>query len=159
MLEMSGNGTDLYPTGRVAVFSNAVLFQAGTPLYKQMPGTDYAWHELTLKLTPGVDYRAAVQEILKTVQTIYESYKGQIEQQHRSLESWIDSSLDSPEIQSNLQLVDAGFVLLIRFPVIIRQSWEIDDKVTHAVLQLTSNDPNIKSVVAGAPTIKAAVRG
>ncbi|HEY2017890.1 MAG TPA: hypothetical protein VGH38_30510, partial [Bryobacteraceae bacterium] len=43
MMEMAGSGTDLYPTGRVAVFSNAVLFQAGTPLYKQMPGTEYIW--------------------------------------------------------------------------------------------------------------------
>jgi hypothetical protein len=50
-MELAGSGIEMNPTGRVAVFSNAVLFQAGTPLYKQMPGTGYAWHELIVKLS------------------------------------------------------------------------------------------------------------
>jgi hypothetical protein len=57
MMELAGTGSELNPTGRVAVFSNAVLFQAGTPLYKQIPGTRFAWHELTLKLTDGANYK------------------------------------------------------------------------------------------------------
>src|SRR5581483_11500086 len=46
MMELVGSGTELHSTGRVAVFANSVLFQTGTPLYKQLPGTEYAWHEL-----------------------------------------------------------------------------------------------------------------
>ena len=91
--ELAGSGTDLYHSGRVAVFSNAVLFQATTPLYKQLPGTEYLWHELTVKLAPDVDYRPAVQALLKSVQSVYDGYRQQIEQQHRQLESWMDSSL------------------------------------------------------------------
>lgn len=42
LMELAGTGLDLYPTGRIVVFSNSVLFQAGTPLFKQVPGTEYA---------------------------------------------------------------------------------------------------------------------
>jgi hypothetical protein len=160
MQEMAGSGTDLYPTGRVAVFSNAVLFQAGTPLYKQMPGTDYAWHELTIKLSADIDYRPAAAEILKTTQSVYDGYRGTIEQQHKSLEAWIDTAIDTPAIQSNLQLVDGGGLQLwIRFPVMIRQASAIDDKMTESLLSLIASNPNVKSAVAAPPVIKAAVKG
>lgn len=159
MLEMAGSGTDLYPTGRVAVFSNAVLFQAGTPLYKQMPGTEYAWHELTVKLSPDADYRAAVDEILKAVQKVYESYKSAIDKQHKNLESWMDSSIDAPDIQSNLQLVDGGPQLWIRYPVTLSESASIDGKMGESLLRLIAGNPAIKTAVSGAPIIRAAVKG
>ena len=159
MLEMAGSGTDLYPTGRVAVFSNAVLFQAGTPLYKQMPGTEYAWHELTVKLSSETDYRPVIEQILKTVKTVYEGYRGNIDRQHKNLESWMDSSIASPEVQSNLQLVDGGLQLWIRYPVIISEAADIDGKMAEALLQLISSNQNLKSAVSGAPIIKAAVKG
>jgi len=159
MLEMAGSGTDLYPTGRVAVFSNAVLFQAGTPLYKQMPGTEYAWHEMTVKLSPDVDYRPVVQEILKAVQGVYEGYKLQIERQHKDLEVWMDSSIDLPGVQSNLQLVDGGLQFWVRFPVIIRKAASIDERMTESMLQLISTNQSVKSAVTAQPVIKAAVKG
>ena len=36
------------------MFSNAVLFQAATPLFKQIPGTEYAWHEVVVTIAPGI---------------------------------------------------------------------------------------------------------
>jgi small-conductance mechanosensitive channel len=159
VMEMAGSGTDLYATGRVAVFSNAVLFQAGTPLFKQMPGTQYAWHELTVKLSPDADYRGAVQEIVKALQGVYESYREQIERQHRKLELWMDSSVDMPGIQSNLLLVDGGLQFWVRFPVVIRQAAAMDEKMTEALLQLIAKDEKVKAAVAAPPVIKAAVKG
>lgn len=75
MMELTGTGTELHPTGRVAVFANSVLFQAGTPLYKQMPGTEYAWHELTVKLKLDTDYRPATDAILNAVTSVYDGYR------------------------------------------------------------------------------------
>ena len=46
LMELAGTGVDIYPTGRIVVFANSVLFQATTPLFKQIPGTEYAWHEV-----------------------------------------------------------------------------------------------------------------
>jgi hypothetical protein len=64
LMELAGTGTSLNPTGRIAVFSNAVLFQAGTPLYKQIPGTEYAWHELIVKLADASDYSKCTQSTM-----------------------------------------------------------------------------------------------
>ncbi len=53
LMELAGTGVDLFPTGRIVVFSNSVLFQAATPLFKQIPGTEYTWHEVAITLTRG----------------------------------------------------------------------------------------------------------
>jgi small-conductance mechanosensitive channel len=159
VMELAGSGTDLYPSGRIAVFSNAVLFQASTPLFKQMPGTDYLWHEMTVKLAPDADYRPAVQAMLKSVQDVYAGYSQQIDQQHQRLESWMDLSFDTPGIQSSLQLVDGGPQFWSRFPVLIRQTREIDDRMTQSLLQAIANDPKVKAAVSAAPVIKASVKG
>jgi len=57
LMELAGTGIDLYPTGRVVMFSNSVLFQAAMPLFKQIPGTEYAWHEVVASLNPGSNYK------------------------------------------------------------------------------------------------------
>jgi len=49
------------------VFSNAVLFQAGTPLYKQIPGTEYTWHEVAVLIAPDGDHRLAQARLLAAV--------------------------------------------------------------------------------------------
>jgi small-conductance mechanosensitive channel len=159
MLELAGSGTDLYPSGRVAVFSNAVLFQAGTPLYKQLPGTEYLWHEMTVKLNQESDYQPAIDAMLKTVQGVYEQYRKQIERQHQVVESWMDTSLDIPGVQSSLQLVDGGPQFWARFPVLIRQTTETDNRMTEALLKTIASDPKVKAAVISAPIVKAAVKG
>lgn len=159
VMELAGSAADLYPSGRVAVFSNAVLFQAGTPLYKQIPGTRYGWHELTVKLAADGDYRPAVQEIVQTLKKVYESYGEQVERQHKSLSVWMDSALDSPDVRSNVQFLDGGLQLWVRFPVILRQAAVIDEKMSEAMAQLIASDEKVKAVVSSPPVIKAAVKG
>src|SRR5581483_75221 len=56
VMEMSG-GLAPRPTGRVVAFSNAVVFQAGSGMFKQIPGTKFLWHEITLTLDSKADYR------------------------------------------------------------------------------------------------------
>ena len=112
-----------------------------------------------MKLVPDADYRPAVQALLQSVQSVYDGYRQQIEQQHRQLESWMDSSLAPPEIQSNLQLVDGGLQFWARFPVLIRHTTATDDRMTESLLQTIAFDPKIKEVVVSPPVIKAAVKG
>ena len=61
LMELSGTGIDLYPTGRVVVFSNSVMFQAA-PFFKQLPGTAYAWHEVAVTLAPDANSAAGGEE-------------------------------------------------------------------------------------------------
>ncbi len=159
VMELAGSGTELQPTGRVAVFSNAILFQAGTPLYKQLPGTEYAWHELTAKLGETADYRKAASAILALIEKVYEGYRLKIEQQQRSVEGWMSAQLGTPAVESRLILVENGLQLLVRFPVEIREASGIDQQVTEALLKLMHEDESVKGAVTAPPAIKAAVKG
>jgi hypothetical protein len=105
------------------------------------------------------EYQAAVDEILKAMQEVYEGYGAQVERQHKSLELWMDSSLDSPGVQSNVQFLDGGLQLWVRFPVILRQAAAIDQKMSEALLQLIASDEKVKAAVSSPPVIRAAVRG
>jgi Mechanosensitive ion channel len=159
MMELAGSGTELQSTGRVAVFSNAVLFQAGTPLYKQMPGTEYAWHELIVKLTDGADYSMVCGAITKEIQKVYDGYRASIERQHLLVQNWMQASIDSPGVETRLQFNAGALQLWARFPVQIRQASEADEKLTEALFDLMAKNPAIKSAVASTPVIQASVRG
>jgi hypothetical protein len=67
-------------------------FQAGTPLYKQVPGTGYARHELTVKLADNADYKMVCDAFMKEIQTVYEGYRVSIERQHQTMQNWMQSS-------------------------------------------------------------------
>jgi small-conductance mechanosensitive channel len=159
LMELAGSGAALNPTGRVAVFSNAVLFQAGTPLYKQIPGTEYAWHELTIKLNEASDFKAVSNAVIKELDTIYAAYKPQLDQQHRAIQSLMETSIEAPALESRLQYSGGAFEFWARIPVLIKHAAETDEKMTQALVALVAKDPEIKSAIAASPVIQASVRG
>ncbi len=159
MMELAGQGTDLNPTGRVVVFSNAVLFQAGTPLYKQLPGTEYAWHELIVKLSQTANYKAAIDAILKLVDSIYEQYRASIEEQHQAVERSLQASMESPTIHSRVQFADGGLQLLVRFPVEMQERSRVTEQLTKEFLGLMQDEPGMKDAITAVPVIQASVKG
>ena len=158
MMELTGSGAELHPTGRVAVFANSVLFQAGTPLYKQVPGTEYAWHELTIKLKPSTDYLVATQAVLNAVNQVYSTYKSRIEEQHRRVESWMDTPIAAPQIESRLQLAD-GLQFAVLYPVEIRNAGPTDGKIVQNVLEVIHSQPSVAEAIDGSPTVRAVIKG
>lgn len=159
MMELAGSGTELQPTGRVAVFANSVLFQSGTPLYRQVPGAEYGWHELSVKLALNNNHGHASERLTNLVETVYDTYKPRIEGQHRQVEAWMDSAIPAPCIDSRLQLVDGGLQLYIRYPVELRQGSAIDQQITQSVVSLMETDEEVKATVIAPPTIRALVKG
>jgi small-conductance mechanosensitive channel len=159
LIELAGTGIDLYPTGRVVVFSNSVLFQATTPLFKQIPGTEYAWHEVVFVMVPGTNHKGVQEKLLATVVKVYEHYRVNIERQQRYIEPRIEMQLKAPSPETKLQFGDAGVELLVRYPVEIRKESVMDEQVTAAVLEVIESDPEIKAAVSGSPKIRAAIRG
>jgi small-conductance mechanosensitive channel len=158
LMELAGTDINLTPTGRIVVFSNAVLFQATTPLFKQIPGTDYTWHEVVLQFAPGANYQMVRQKLEPAVNSVYERYREDFERQHRGLETLLEIQLPVPAVQTKLQLADGGLELLLRYPAELHKAAEMDDEVTHAVLDAMNNSPEIKAAVSGSPRIRAAVR-
>ena len=159
LMELAGVGVDLDPTGRVVVFSNSVLFQAGTPLFKQIPGTEYSWHELVVTLAPGGNYKLVQDKISGAVNSIYERYRERIERQLGSVERQIEIQFKVPKPEARLQLADTGIEFIVRYPVDIRTAAEIDDHVSRAMVDLVNGDPELKNAIAGAPRIRAAIKG
>jgi small-conductance mechanosensitive channel len=159
LMELAGTGVDLFPTGRIVVFSNAVLFQAATPLFKQIPGTEYTWHEVAITLTPGGNYKDAQEKVMKAVNSVYARYKGEIERQYGNVERRIDIQMTAPSPDLRLRFADAGLELSVRFPVEIRRASEVDDEMTRSLLEIVNQDADLKASVAGSPKIRSAVRG
>src|SRR5690606_9937167 len=58
MLELSGQGGAMSPTGRVVAFANSIVFQSSGGLFKQIPGINLAWREITVKLPAEADSTA-----------------------------------------------------------------------------------------------------
>ncbi|HEY2352590.1 MAG TPA: hypothetical protein VGH83_08760 [Candidatus Acidoferrum sp.] len=159
VIELAGTGIDLYPTGRVVVFSNSVLFQATTPLFKQIPGTGYAWHEAVFTLVSGANHQAAQEKLLEAVTSVYEQFRADMERQYSYIERRIEVQLKAPRPETRLQFGDAGLELVLRYPVQIRKEPEMDEQVTRKVLELIQAQPDVQAAVAGSPKIRAAIRG
>lgn len=159
LMELAGTGLDFYPTGRIVVFSNSVLFQAGTPLFKQIPGTEYSWHEVVTMIAPGGNHKAAEDKLVAAVNSVYETYKVEIERQHAGIERRVDIFVQVPRPEARLQFADAGLELLVRYPVELRRAPDIDERMTKTVLELISTDESLKSAVSGTPKIRSAIKG
>jgi small-conductance mechanosensitive channel len=159
MMELAGTGLDFHPTGRIVVFANSVLFQPNTPLFKQLPGTEYTLHEVVVGLSPGANYKAVQEWLLNTVNSVYARFRGEIERQHEAIEARLDIRVTLPATEGRLQLTDGGLEFLVRYPVEIGRAAEIDEDITRAVLETLDKDAGLKAAVPGLPKIRAVVRG
>jgi len=159
LMELAGTGLDFYPTGRIVVFSNAVLFQTGTPLFKQIPGTEYAWHEVVVMIAPQGNHKVAQAKLVAAVDAGYSQYRQEIERQHATIERRVDIQIETPRPEARLQFADAGLELLVRYPVEIRRAPDIDEEMTRRVLQLIETDESLKTAVSGTPKIRSAIKG
>ena len=102
LMELGGNGNDRQPTGRVVVFSNAIVFQPSGNFFKQIPGTDFVWNEVTLTLSPDCDYRLAEKRLLEAVDEVFARYRETIQRQYIEAERSLNMAIDSPKPQSRL---------------------------------------------------------
>ena len=158
LMELAGADINLAPTGRIVVFSNAVLFQATTPLFKQIPGTEYTWHEVVLQISPGANFQLVREKLEPAVNAVYERYREDFESQHRGMETQLEVQLPLPTLQAKLQFADTGLELLLRYPAELRKAAAMDDEVTRAVLDVMRDNAEIKDAITGSPKMRAAVR-
>ncbi len=155
LMELAGTGMDFRPTGRIVVFSNSVLFQAGTPLFRQIPGAEYAWHEMVVALVPEGDHQAVQDKLLGIVEEAYAGHRVEMERQHEVIAQRGEIQVEAPRPETRMQLGDAGLELLVRYPVPIRDAKAVDELVTRKVLDLVGIDPDLKAAVKGTPKIRS----
>lgn len=158
MLELGGTGVDLTPTGRVVAFPNSVLFQAATPMFRQVPGTAFTWHEVAVPLQPTGDHDLVEEKMLEVVTTIYKGYKATLDHQHGLIEQRFEIPFTPLAPKGQLQLTTTGLEAVVRYPVSLRQGNETDDTITRRLIDTFGKNEGLKSSVAGLPIIRSAIR-
>jgi small-conductance mechanosensitive channel len=139
LMEIGGHG-QLGPTGRVVAFANSIVFQVSSGLFKQIPGVNFAWHEISLTLPAGSDYLTAKDKLMTAVTTALKDSRDEILRQTREIERTTASSsgADSqPRVQLNF--AGGGIEAKIRYPVHLSNAAEIDDKVSQELIRVVTD--------------------
>ncbi len=152
LMELAGTGADLHSTGRVAVFSNSVIFQPAA-LIKQAPGTEYTWHSVSTTFTDDVVLEEARRRVSGAVLAVYTKYSQTIQNQQEAFERTANIQLTNPEPVSRARYTDQGVEVLVRYPVELTQMSEVDEEVILAVMHETQKEPALKLSSGGFPKV------
>ncbi len=154
MLELV-SGAEKTASGRVVAFSNSVVFQPNAGLFKQIPGTSFGWHEVTLTVSSDSDYSLAEERLRGVVAGIFSEYRDEMQKQYRYMEKTLTTApTGALEPNSRLHLAASGLEVAIRYPVDLMHASEIDDRVTRELLNMIDGDPKLKQAVSGKPPLR-----
>ncbi|MGB7495910.1 MAG: hypothetical protein WBR26_15530 [Candidatus Acidiferrum sp.] len=157
LMEYASTGPDLYPTGRIVVFPNSVLFQASTPLFKQLPGTRYTWHEVVVPLAAKGDYGLVQKAVDAAIGPVYKEYSLDTLWHRRAFDP-VDLAISAPAPEHRVLLGESGPELVARYPVELNKSAEIDDKITQSLMNQIHANQDLANAVSGMPKIRALVK-
>lgn len=139
-------GAGATPTGRVVAFSNSVVFQPTSGLFKHIPGAAFAWHEVTLSLPRNADFGAIKKNLLGAVEGVLHDYKDQIESVYHQMEKtgilMSDRGL-RPKLE--LHLTTSGIDATIRYPVDLQHASDIDARVSRELLNALERDTKLQT--------------
>jgi small-conductance mechanosensitive channel len=154
---MELDGPESQPTGRVVAFSNSIVFQPGGGVFKQIPGTDFVWHEVKLVLAPDTDYHVAKDRLTQAADAALAANHDSLENQRQLMERNL-SSVSAVELRPGVRLHYAGLGIeaTVRFPVELGKATETDDQVMRELLSALDHEPKLKLVSAEMPVAKAA---
>jgi small-conductance mechanosensitive channel len=154
IMELGGPG-DAQPTGRVVAFSNSIVFQPTAGVFKQIPGTNFIWHELKLTLGAETDYTSAKQRITEAMEAALADYRESMEAQRQSLEISL-GSISPAELRPKVRLhyTSSGIEAVIRFPVELGKASEMDDHVMKEIMAALDREPKLKLIGAEMPAVK-----
>jgi small-conductance mechanosensitive channel len=133
LMELGSKGQS-GPTGRVVAFANSIVFQVASGLFKQIPGVNFAWHELTLTLPAGGDYARIKQNLLEAVTAALTDSREEILRQTREIQrtTATDAGGDA-QPRVTLAFSSTGVEAHIRYPVHLKNAAEIDERVSQEV--------------------------
>ena len=138
LMELSGQGSQS-PTGRVVAFANSIIFQASSGLFKQIPGINLAWHEITLTLPADSDYAAIKVRLIEAVTNVLKEYRDDIVRQTQEIQKTAASgAAGDAQPQVQLRFSVAGVDAVVRYPVQLQHAAEIDERVSRELLNVIS---------------------
>jgi small-conductance mechanosensitive channel len=155
LLELGSGGTDAQPSGRVVAFSNSIVFQPTSSVFRQIPGTSFVWHEINLTFSPEGDYRMVQERIETAVDTALKDHREEMERQMRHMEQTLNS-ISSIELRprTRLHMTASGIEVTVRYPVGLQNAEDIDDRVMREIYTAIDQEPKLKLVGSGTPTLR-----
>ena len=139
LMELSGQGR-LGPTGRVVAFANSIVFQASGGIFKQIPGVNLAWHDITLTLPPKADPSAMKEKLLAAANQVLSEYSEDMARQTREIQK--TTSLHAggeAQAQVQLRFSASGVEALVRYPVQLQRAAEIDERISRELLKVITD--------------------
>ncbi len=150
LMELTGIGADLHPTGRVASFANSIIFQPSA-LMKQAPGMDYVWHSASATIADPADHGKIRERLAGAVERVYNEYRPAIERQHATFERSTNMQTGVPRPVTRANFTDSGLEILIRYPVDAEHALSIDDRAVASLWEEAGKEPKLQFAAGGAP--------
>jgi len=155
LIELGKGGT---PTGRVVAFSNSIVFQPGAGLFKEIPGTSFAWHEVTTTVPRQADFTLVREKLLEAVEKVLRDYHDDIVRQYQQMEK---TGILLPENglrpRFDLHVTSAAVEVTIRYPVDLLHSAEIDARVSQELIRTIERESQLKAAEAPEVHVKTDV--
>jgi small-conductance mechanosensitive channel len=160
LLEMGGASGDSQPSGRVVAFSNSIVFQPTSGLFKQIPGASFFWHEISLSFAPENDYKAIKQRVSAAVEAGFKEYKEKMERQQRQLEASVNS-ISGIELHPRVRVhyTQSGIEAIVRYPADPQNASEMDDAIMRELLAAVDKEPKLKLLGSAGPRLRTDISG
>ncbi len=155
LLELGSGDTDAQPSGRVVAFSNSIVFQPTSGVFKQIPGTSFVWHEISLTFSPEGNYRMIQERITTAVDAALKDHREEMDQQMHQMERTLNS-VSSIELRpkTRLHVTASGIEVRARYPVELQNAADVDDQVMREIYAAIDREPKLKLVESGVPTLR-----
>ena len=151
LMELSGHAP-LGPTGRVVAFANSIVFQASGGIFKQIPGVNLAWHDITLTLPTNADPSAMKEKLLAAANQVLSEYSEDMARQTKEIQKATPLQAGAEaqaQAQVQLRFSALGVEAVVRYPVQVQHAAEIDERMSRELL---------KEVTAAAASANALAR-
>ena len=139
-------------TGRVVAFANSVVFQAGG-IFKQIPGVDLGWREVSLTIPGDGDYTAIKKRLLEAAHRVLEDYRDDLEQQTRALQrASLSSTAEKAQAYVQLRFSSGSIDAIVRYPVPVQRAAEVDERMSHALFDAIRESASEPAMLTAQPT-------
>ena len=157
LLELSDVSSDAEPTGRVVAFSNSVVFQSTSGLFKQIPGINFSWREIVLKFAPESDFHEIRDRVHNAIDKAFSDFRESFDTQRRRIEMSL-SSITPAELKprARIHFTTSAVEVIVRFPVVTDKAGEIDERLIGELFAAIDHDPKLKLLNADLPAAKTA---
>jgi small-conductance mechanosensitive channel len=161
LMELNPKG-NFAPTGRIVAFANSIVFQSSGGLFRQIPGVNFAWHDVTLTLPAEIDYEAAKEAMRAAVTEVVKQYQDNMVRHTTQLQETLatrDSGKALPRVQLHFSASEVQ--AHVWYPVYLPRAAEIDERVSQelwkaiaAVAAQATKSPAALSPRLGEPRVR-----